>query len=83
MMKINYYKQNSVKTASSIIIASNQVIKIIVGKQMKKTQFVQIAIFNGLNGSQIAIGFMTINQFFNIAHMPYVKTTFNKKYFKA
>ena len=81
IMQISYYKQNTVSSASFFFVHGG-ITTMIVGKQMKKTGFIQVAFTNGLGGSQIATGFVSVNQFFNLAHNSYIKVVFSKKYFK-
>lgn len=79
-MNINYFKQN-VNSAKSSSFSANGHIHVIVGKKMS-TGLVQIAFYKGFQGSMIAKGYVSINNFFNIAHMNNTTVIFNKRHFK-
>lgn len=79
-MNITIYKQN-VKSAKTTSVNISGMVKVVVGKKMS-TGLIQVAIYQGLQGPMIAKGYMSINTFFNVAHMGNTKMVFNKKTFK-
>lgn len=80
-MIVTYFKQNNNKS-SSFNAMNYLIVKTVIGKQMKNTNYVQVAFYNGFQGSMIAKGYITVNMFFNLAHNNKFKLVFDKQHFK-